>query len=178
MPDNTLGSYQPLETRSRIDPSASAKEEMSQAIISMIVKMYDDEGKRVKSNITRLAEEVKERQKQMQLLNEVIGEIHRLTDGQTTLDISQNPALLNKLDQLRECGAIIGTQKTLDEIGRTRLIDNLHLAANSWGNDNKQQMQEMDAHSRAYERVLLMVRDVQKSISQVIKGSMAGMKGG
>jgi hypothetical protein len=60
---------------------------------------------------------------------------------------------------------------------RMRLIETLHLQANIWDKDNKQQMQKMDVYVKHLDRLFSMMTLIQKNEGSTLKAAHNAAKG-
>lgn len=152
---------------------------LSTSVSSEVIKLYALHATNTKKNIDELAAEVSKRQDQLRFLNELITEINSLTDENNGLDITDNPALQEKLAVAKELGIKIPEkQMKFNPTQRDRLVENLHLTADNWDKDNKKQTQKMEIFIKDLDRVLMLLKEVQKAEKQPKQAMISGMKGG
>ncbi len=125
-----------------------------------------------------LAAQVHQRQDRMQFINEIIGEINCLTDIDNHLDLSKNVDILDKLEIARQLGVKIKEGQTaFTGLERDRLIENLHLAADKWDKDNRQDSHKMEKYLKELDLLMMMLKDTDRKEEQAKKPSLAGIRG-
>lgn len=151
----------------------------SGSITAEIMKFYAFRADEMKNKVDLLAAEINQRTDKMRLINDIIAEINNLTDDKHGLDISKNPDLLEKLLIAKELGVKVKDGKTkLNPLERDRLIENLHLAADSWDKENRHQTQKLEIHVKTLDRILMLLKDTEKKEDQPKRRSIAGISGG
>lgn len=142
-------------------------------------KFYASHAESLKTNIDTLGAEVHQRQDKMRLINEIISEINNLTDEKNGLDISKSAELLEKLQIARELGVKIKEgQLTFNAIERDRLVENLHLASDNWDKENRHQTQKMEIVIKELDRLMMILKDVQRKEDQTTQQILRGIRGG
>lgn len=160
-----------------VDMDANQTAEISLTVEMM--RFYAKQAANRKNKIDVIAAEIQQRQDKMRLINDIIASINHITDEKNSIDISKDPDLMEKLQVARDLGIKIKAEQTqFDSIGRTRLIDNLHLSADSWDKENRHQTQKMEIHIKDLDRILILLKDVEKKEDQAKRPMIAGMKGG
>jgi len=155
------------------------KEEIDQAeLVPALVNFYHNRFNVMKGDIDELAAEIHQRQDKMRLINELMTDINNLTDKDSgALDFSKNPELQEKLKLANALGANINVSQSYDINERVRLIENLHLKADEWDKDNRTQIQKLESKTRELDRILMMVKEVQKCDDRMKRSCTAGIKG-
>lgn len=149
------------------------------AITPEVFKFYAQRANEAKDKIDRLGAEIHQRQDKMRLINDLICDINNLTDDKNELDISQNLELQEKLRVAKELGANINADKLkFTPIERDRLIQNLNLKAEEWDKSNRTETQKMEIHVKELDRIMMMIKEVQKGEDRPKRSATAGMKGG
>jgi|GEM_PF-2347256 len=149
------------------------------SLTSEILKFYALQAGKMKEKVDALAAEINQRQDKMRLINDIIATINHLTDEKNGLDISQSPELLEKLQIAKQLGVKIKDgQLTFNSIERDRLIENLHLAGDSWDKENRTQTQKMEIHVKELDRIMIMMKDIEKKEEQAKRPMLSGIKGG
>jgi hypothetical protein len=149
------------------------------SITSEVMKFYTDRATDMKINIDQLGAETSLRQDKMRLINDLITEINLLTDEKHGVDFSQNVELQEKFRVAQQLGVKINADKTkFSSVERDRLIENLHLTGDSWDKENKSQTQKMEIYIKELDRVMMLLKEVQKNENQAKRGATAGIKGG
>ena len=142
-------------------------------------KFYAFQASEMKNQIDRFAAEISQRQDKMRLINDIIAEVNNLTDEKNSLDIGQHADLLEKLQVARELGVKIKEDQTkFNGIERDRLIENLHLAADSWDKENRHQTQKMEILVKELDRLMIILKDVDRKEDQAKRPMLAGIRGG
>lgn len=148
------------------------------SLVNEVMRFYMGQATNVKDKIDQLAAEINQRQDRMRLINDLISEINNLTDETNALDISKNDELMQKLKIAKELGVKIKDgQVKFNPIERDRLIENLHLAADSWDKENRFQTQKMEIYVKELDRILLILKDVDKKEDQAKRPMIAGIRG-
>lgn len=149
------------------------------AITQEMRRFYALRADHMKSNVDLLAAEVHQRQDKMRLINDIIAEINNLTDEKNGLDISQNADLLEKLQVAKELGVKIKEGQTkFSAIERDRFIENLHLAADGWDKENRHQTQKIEIVIKELDRLMMILKDVDRKEDQAKRPMLAGIRGG
>ena len=149
------------------------------AITPEFMAFYAKRASDTKTKIDKLGSEISQRQDKMRLINDLIAEINNLTDAKQNLDISKHPEIQEKLRVAKELGVKLNLGKTkFDSMERDRLIENLHLQGDSWDKENKNQTQKMDILVKELDRIMMLLKEVQKNENQAKRGATAGIKGG
>lgn len=158
--------------------------EMSEAyagsIAHELMNFYIHRAGEVKSKADQLGAEIQQRQDKMRLINDIIAEINNLTDEKNslTLDIAQNAELLEKLQVAKNLGVNIKEgQLKFDALARDRLIENLHLSGDNWDKENRNQTQKMEILVKELDRLIMLIKDIDKKEEQSKRPILAGIKG-
>jgi len=142
-------------------------------------KFYAFHAEQMKGKIDAHAAEVHQRQDKMRLINDIIAEINNLTNESNGLDISQNTDLLEKLQIAKDLGVKIKENQTsFNAVERDRLIENLHLAGDSWDKENRHQTQKMEIVVKELDRLMMILKDVDRKEEQAKRPMLAGIRGG
>jgi hypothetical protein len=142
-------------------------------------RFYALQAEHLKSRIDTLAAEIRQRQDKMRLINDIVAEINNLTDEKNGLDISQNTDLLEKLQIAKDLGVKIKDGQTkFNALERDRLIENLHLAGDNWDKENRHQTQKMEIVVKELDRIMMILKDVDRKEDQAKKPMVAGIRGG
>ncbi len=160
---------------------------LSTPVLIDAVKFYAHHGKEVKKKIDALAVEIKDKHEKVKNTHDIIQQLNNLaTDDGTTLDISGNQDLMNKLQLAKDHGVNIPmdpingedikTKYTAPE--RDRLIENLHLSSDEWDKENKNHSQKMQVHIQESDRYLMLANQVLKYEDRPKRSMIQGMKGG
>jgi hypothetical protein len=149
------------------------------AITPEVMAFYALRATNMKTKIDRLGAETSQRQDKMRLINDLIASINNLTDEKNGLDITKHPDLLSKLQVAKDLGVEINLDKLkLDSVGRDRLVENLHRKGDNWDKENKNQTQQMEIYVKELDRIMMLLKEVQKNENQAKRGATAGIKGG
>lgn len=149
------------------------------AVTPEMMRFYALQAANMKSQIDLLSAEINQRQDKMRLINDIIAEINNLTDEKNGLDISQNADLLEKLQVARQLGVKIKEEQVkFSAIERDRLIENLHLSGDSWNKENQHQTQKMEIHIKELDRIMMILKDVDRKEDQAKRPMLSGMRGG
>ena len=149
------------------------------AITPEVFKLYAQRANETKEKIDRLAAEIHQRQDKMRLINDLICDINNLTDDKHELNLSQNLDLQEKLRIAKELGANINAEKlTYSPVERDRLLQNLNLKAEEWDKTNRTETQKMEIHVKELDRIMMLIKEVQKGEDRPKRSATAGMKGG
>lgn len=149
------------------------------ALTPAIYKFYANRAMETKNQIDQLAAEIHQRQDKMRFINNLISEINNLTDSNSELDFNQNPEVQEKLRIAKELGVSINVDKLqYNAVERDRLIQNLHLKAEEWDKDNRTQTQKMEIFVKELDRIMMMLKEVQKGEDRPKRSASAGIKGG
>jgi hypothetical protein len=142
-------------------------------------KFYALRALETKNKIDQLGAEINQRQDKMRLINDIISEINSLTDDNNCLDISQNAALLEKLQIAQDLGVHLKEGKLkFNAIERDRLIENLHLSGDSWDKENRHQTQKMEIHVKELDRLMMLLKDADRKEDQAMRPALSGIRGG
>jgi hypothetical protein len=172
---NNLTISDEAPTVSEVEVSLDA---MDLAITPEVMAFYAKRAADAKEEIDKLAAETSQRQDKMRFLNDLIAEINSLTDEKQCLDISKHLELQEKLRIAQELGVkITGGKLKFDSIERSRLVENLHLQGDNWDKENKTQTQKMDIYIKELDRVMMLLKEVQKYENQSKRGALSGIKG-
>lgn len=148
------------------------------ALTPALVHFYNNRYLVMKDNIDELAAEVHQRQDKMRVVNDLICDINNLTDANNSLDFSKNPEIQEKLELAKALGANINVELKYGPIERDRLIQNLHIKADEWDKDNRTHVQKLESYTKELDRILMMIKEVQKSEDRAKRASATGIKGG
>lgn len=152
---------------------------LESSVTQEMVRFYALQAVHMKSKIDLLAAEIHQRQDKMRLINDIIAEINNLTDEKNGLDISQNADLLEKLQVAKDLGVKIkDDQVKFNAIERDRLVENLHLAGDNWDKENRHQTQKMEIIVKELDRIMMILKDVDRKEDQAKRPMLAGIRGG
>lgn len=144
-----------------------------------VMLFYAQRAAEAKAEIDQLGAETSQRQDKMRLINDIIAEINMLTDEKYNLDISKNVELQEKLRVAQELGVHLTADKLkFNSEERSRLIENLHLQADSWDKENKNQTQKMEIFIKELDRLMMLLKETQKCEERSKRGAITGIKGG
>lgn len=150
----------------------------SGSITAEVLKMYLNRGTEMKESIDQMGAEVTQRQDKMRLINDIISEINNLTDEKNGLDLSQQPGLQEKLRVAKELGVnLVEGKLKFNAIERDRLVENLHLAGDSWDKENRSLTQKMEIRIKELDRLMMLLKDVFKYENRPKQAIVAGIKG-
>lgn len=148
------------------------------SLAHVIMKLYVKHASELKSNADQLGAEIQQRQDHMRLINEIISEINNKTDEKNCIDIGQNAELLKKLSKATDLGVRIKEgQVKFNALERDRLIENLHLCADSWDKENRHQTQKLEIYIKELDRLMMMMKDVDKKEDQPKRAAIQAIKG-
>jgi hypothetical protein len=170
----------PLNVEGNTPPSTVWKpRHFGNSISAEMRKFYALQAVDTKHKIDHLGAEINQRQDKMRLINDIISEINSLTDEKNGLDISQNVKLLEKLLVAKELGVHMKDgQFKFNAIERDRLIENLHLSADSWDKENRHQTQKMEIHVKELDRLMMLLKDVDRKEDQALRPMVSGIRAG
>lgn len=169
-----------LALNSQVEATTIASQPLARntCITVEMKKFYALRAENMKQNVDALAAEVHQRQDKMKLINDIIAEINNLTDEKNGLDISQNVELLEKLQVARDLGVKIKDGQTIFKaIERDRLVENLHLATDSWDKENRHHTQKMEIVIKELDRIMMLLKDVDRKEEQAKRPMLAGIRG-
>jgi hypothetical protein len=165
-----------------IDPSltiSTMSNGLEPALTPQVMAFYATRAADTKTKIDQLGAEISQRQDKMRFINDLIADINTLTDSKKCLDLSKHPEIQEKLRVAKEMGININVDKVkFNSEERDGLIQNLHLKGKNWDDENKTQTQKMDIYIKELDRVMMLLKEFQKSESQSKRGALAGIKGG
>ncbi len=149
------------------------------AVTSHIKMFYLQQAAEGKHKIDLLAADIKQRQDKMHLINDIIMEINSLTDEKNGLDISQKPDLLKKIQEAQKLGVTLikDGQVKFNGTDRNRLVENLHTKRDMLDKDNRYQTQQMEIHVKALDRLMVLLKDVDRKEEQAKRSMLSGLKG-
>jgi hypothetical protein len=178
MADND-SSISNLETQNEIELASLWNNTPSRSSVTQEMKtFYALQATHLESKAKILAAEIRQRQDKMRLINEIVAEINNLTDEKNSLDISENVELLEKLEIAKELGVKIKDGQTkFNALERDRLIENLHLTADNWDKENRHQTQKMEIVIKELDRLMMILKDVDRKEDQAKRPMVAGMRG-
>lgn len=168
-----------FDSQTEIDSISKLNDEKSRnSVTNETRKFYAFQTEEMKNKIDLIAAEIHQRLNKMRLINDIIAEINNLTDEKNSLDISQNEELLEKLQLARDLGVKIKEgQMKFNDLERDRLMENLHLAAENWNKENHHQTQKLEILHRSSDRIILMLKDVNRKEEQTMRTMIAGQRG-
>lgn len=147
------------------------------ALTPQVMAFYATRAADTKTKIDQLGAEISQRQDKMRFINDLIADINAATDSKKCLDLSKE--IQEKLRLAKEMGININVNKVkFNSEERDGLIQNLHLKGKNWDDENKTQTQKMDIYIKELDRVMMLLKEFQKSESQSKRGALAGIKGG
>lgn len=178
--DRQVKKLDSLDPQTEIDSIDALSEKQPQhSVTSEARKFYAYQTEGIKDKIDLIAAEIHQRLDKMRLINDIIAEINNLTDEKNGLDISQSPELLEKLQIAKDLLVKIKDGQTkFNDLERDRLMENLHLAAENWNKENHHQTQKLEIFHRAIDRIILMLKDVNRKEEQIMRTMIAGQRGG
>lgn len=136
---------------------------LSTGVTSEMIKFYAHEAAELKGKIDGLAAEVTHRQDKMRYVNDILAEINNLTDDKNCLNITDHPDLIEKLNILRNDYEVkIPENLKFTSNQRDRLVENLHLTADGWDKENKNQTQKMEIFTKVLDRYMMMLKEIQR----------------
>lgn len=151
-------------------------------ITPAVYKFYANQATEIKKKIDQLAAETQQRQDKVNELNKLICAINKFTDEKNELDLNKlNPGdkreLQEKLRMAKELGADINVDRLkFNSNDRDRLIRNLDIKADEWNKDNRTQTQKLDICAKELDRILLMLKDINKGEDRSKRGATSGIK--
>lgn len=160
-----------------LEPDHSA---INSSITGNVMRFYASVATSMKDKIDNLGAEVSMRHDQMRLINEIIAEINDLTDEKNSFQISteKTPELIKKLQVAKELGVKVKDgQFKFNAIERDRLLENLHISLENWDKQNRFQTQKMEIHVKELDRLMLLLKDVERKEDQAKRSMLAGIKG-
>lgn len=163
-----------------IDPNYSVERgPSSTAVTHEMRKFYASQAEKRKRDVDALAAEVHQRQDKMRLVNDIIAKINTLTKEDNSVDITQDPELVQLLQLARDNGVQIKEQQTsFNGLERDRLIENLHLAADSWDKENRSNTHRMEVIIKELDRLMMILKDIDRKENQAKHPMLAGIRGG
>jgi cell fate (sporulation/competence/biofilm development) regulator YlbF (YheA/YmcA/DUF963 family) len=115
----------------------------------------------------------------MRLINELISSINAKTDNSSSLDLTGDEELQEMLRLAKELGAKVDPEKlTYTAAERDRLVENLHLKGDEWDKENRTQTQQMEIQIKNLDRIIMLMKEVQKGEDRTKRNAAAGIKGG
>jgi len=151
---------------------------LSTGVMPETIKMYAEFATTIKNKIDNFGAEISQRQDKMRLINEIIAEINQNTSDKNEIDLTNNASLQEKLNKAKELGVkTLDGKMKLKSSEKDRLMENLHLAADSWDKENKNQMQQMEICMKKLDQVMMMAKEIQKCENQPKRSMLAGIKG-
>ncbi len=138
--------------------------------------LYLQRASETKDKIDILGAEINLRQDKVRFINDLICDINNLTNDENGCDLT---ALQDKLSIAKELGVNISTDKlTLNSLERDRMIQNLHLTGEGWDKENRSETQKMEVCVKELDRIMMLLKEIQKSEDKPKRSSLAGIKGG
>ena len=173
-----------------LDPLIEARnngQHLADAILMDAVKFYAGHGARIKNDIDLMGAEIQHRQDKIKILYGLIQDINSAIDANNALDISKNPDILEKLKKAQELGVnipldpkskpdnpILKTKYTTVE--KDRLLENIHLLADTMDKDGKSQTQKMQVLMQESDRYLTLANQIMKYEDKPKRSSISGMR--
>lgn len=156
----------------------SIDNDMSTALTTEMIKLYAHKASEIKGKIDVIGAEVSQRHEKMRAVNDLIIAINNVTDDENGIDITDNEEVLEKMRIVKELGVKIPErQLQFNSLQRDRLIENLHLTADSWDKENKTQTQKMEICMREVDRYMMILKEISKDEKQIKQGMTKGISG-
>jgi hypothetical protein len=116
----------------------------------------------------------------MRFINEIICEINALTDDKSGLSIAGKDDLIKKLGlATQELGVKIPEGKLeFTPLEFTRLMQNLNLSADGWDKENKTYMQKIEIQNKIIDRLMMILKGIEKAEHQAISTAGRAIRGG
>lgn len=149
------------------------------SLTQAVYHFYAQRATEAKDQIDHLAAEIQLRQERMRLINELISSINAKTDNSSSLDLTGDEELQEMLRLAKELGAKVDPEKlTYTAAERDRLVENLHLKGDEWDKENRTQTQQMEIQIKNLDRIIMLMKEVQKGEDRTKRNAAAGIKGG
>lgn len=180
---------QSVETDNKVQLKSGFPESMT----SLFFRLYRHKSTELKGKVDGLSAEVKQRQRNITQVNNLIQELNSLTDAKTnSLNISNRLDLQQQLEETRQsCKEFFDQEdmkipeqlKLLNQVKfenteRVRLTEMLHLQASTWDKKNAQQMQQINVYVSHLDRLFTMMTHIQKNEVSIGKAAGQATKGG
>lgn len=180
---------QSVETDNKIQLKSGSFQSMT----SLFFLLYRHKSTELKGKVDDLSTEIKQRQKDITQVNNLIQDLNGLTDVKNNrLDISNRPDLQQQLEGIRQsCQAFFDEEgmkipeqlKLLNQLKfenteRVRLIEFLHLQASTWDKKNAQQMQQINVYVKHLDSLFTMMAHIQKNEVSAGKAASQAARGG
>jgi chromosome segregation ATPase len=151
--------------------------EMGGAITPEALLYYAQRASEMKTEIDKLGAEVSQRQDKLRMINDLIADINNATDATQCLDLTQHPEILEKIRVAEQLGVkIIVAKLHYSSMERDRLIGNLHLCGDNWDKLNKNITQKMEIRIKELDRIMMLLKDIQKNEKQAVQGALSGIR--
>ena len=183
MSDNTTMADSSLDLTQFIDEDIAIElpplKPLSAALTDDMVKFYAVQATKVKNQINVHGAEVSQRHEKMRAINELITEINNATTDNNSLDMTDNEELQEKYNAVVNLGVKLPAgQFKFNSIQRDRLVENLHLTADSWDKENKSQTQKIEILIKELDRYMMVLKEIDRDEKQIKQGMTRGMAGG
>jgi hypothetical protein len=174
--NNSSTSLDSINLNRTPDPSLGTRKP---TLTSEIRKLYLLQIGKTKSDVDSVSAKIQQRQEHMKLINEILDEINLITDEKNSIDINKTPTLIEKLEATKKLGVKLEeTQKVYNGIQKDRLVDNLTRMRDTWGNENRQHTQQMEIYIKDMDRIMMIMKDVDRKEEQAKRASIKGISGG
>lgn len=144
------------------------------SLIDDMKRFYMHEASKIKDEIDHNSAEMSLRLDKMRFVNDLVADINQITNEENGVEIVGD--LIEKFEMARKLGVKISSNVKFNANQRNRLISNMQLSVDGWENENRKQQQKIDIFMRAFERMLLMFKDVERKENQAIHAFNSGLK--
>lgn len=149
---------------------------LSTSLTSEMTKLYAYKASEIKSKIDLIGAEISQRHEKMRAVNDLIVAINNITDEENSIDITDNEEILQKMQIVQDLGVKIPQgQLKFNSLQRDRLIENLHLTADSWDKENKTHTQKMEICMKEVDRYMMILKELSKDEKQIKQGMSKGI---
>lgn len=170
----------PVDLMEALAPLSSLMKQENPALTPQAFAKWMESYDKIKSAIDEKAAEVSVKQDQIRFVNSIICELNSLVDDKEGLDLTTQEGLLEKMERaVKDLGITLPlNKKQFSPLEFTRLIQNLNLAIDGWDKENKTNMQKIETQSKILDRMMMILKSIEKAESQAITAGARGIKGG
>lgn len=170
----------PVDLMEALAPLSSLMKQNNPALTPQAFAKWMESYDKIKSTIDEKAAEVSLKQDKIRFVNDIICELNSLVDDKEGLNLTTEKTLLEKMEKaVTDLGIKLPLNKTqFSPLEFTRLIQNLNLAIDGWDKENKTEMQKIETQTKMLDRMMMILKSIEKSESQAITTGARGIRGG
>lgn len=145
---------------------------------ALILLINAERLKQLKSQTDEQFKTLKQGQKEVAQLQDLIQAINAATKSDGTLDIEKNPELKAQLDAAKELGVDLNPQNKFNKEERDRLIENIRMTIQNKNTDIDMQLQTTSHLTNERFESYQMLRAIMKPLHEMKIAHARGAKGG